>query len=186
MKIDASTLALIEGDKKAFANFFSEFAMVTMEEARLLPRIAPARLIDVHGAWCHDLKRVADHEPQIEDGLDHFKRSAHLAFWIRRFDPVVEAIDLTKNLGDAEGYPLTSDVIEFRKLLYGYVNEYLAFDLAYQFCRYYESNRTDGPVDLTKFKLDREYIVMVCNFLKYKSVSPHSLTVILKSLFHRR
>lgn len=186
MKIDASTLVEIEGDKKAFGNFFSEFAMVTLERARLHPRMAPARLLDIHGAWCHDLKRVGDHEPHIEDGLDHFKRSAHLAFWIRRFDPVVEAIDLEKSLADAEGYGLTNDQKDFRNLLYGYVNEYLAFDLAFQFCRYYESHRTDGPVDLSAFKLDREYIAMVCNFLKYKSVSPHSLTVILKSLFYRR
>lgn len=186
MKINASTLDSIESDKKAFGNFFSEYAMDTMQGARLLPRIAPARLVDVHGAWCHDMGRVGDHEPLMEEGLDHFKRAAHLAFWIRRFDPVVEAIDLTLNLGDAEGYPLSKDEQDFRDLLYGYVNEYLAFDLAFQFCLYFESHRTENSVDLSGFKLDREYIVMVCNFLKYKSVSPHSLTVILKSLFFGR
>ncbi len=186
MKIDGSTLETITGDKKAFGNFFSEYAMVTLDQARLMPRLAATRLADVHGAWCHDMKRVGDHEPHIEEGLDHFKRAAHLAFWLRRFAPVVEAVDLTLNLGDSEGYPVSKDEQEFRDLLYGYVNEYLAFDLAVSFCCYYESHRTENPVDLSGFKLDREYIAMVCNFLKYKSVSPHSLTVILKSLFFSR
>lgn len=186
MKLGASTLEDIEKDQKAFCNFFTEYALTTLERARLHPRLAPARLVDVHGAWCHDMKRVSNHEPHIEDGLDHFKRAAHLAFWVRRFDPVVEAVDLTKNLADAEGYGLTDAERDFRSLLYGYVNEYLAFDIAYQFCRYYESHKTENPADLSKFNLDREYVVMVCNFLKYKSVSPHALTVVLKSLFFGR
>ena len=63
MDIDASTLEEIEGNRKSFGNFFSEYAMSVMEEAQLHPRIARARLLDVHGAWCHDMKRVAEHEP---------------------------------------------------------------------------------------------------------------------------
>jgi hypothetical protein len=132
------------------------------------------------------MKRVGDHEPNLENGLDHFKRAGHLAFWLRRFAPIVEATDPKKNLADAEGYDLTNDEMALRDLLNGYVNEYVAFDISYNLCRYYEGHKLQNPIDLAAFKLDREYIGMVCNFMKYKSASPHAFTVILKSLFYAR
>jgi len=185
MLIESSTLEAIEKDRKSFVDFFSEYALSTMHEARLSPCLSYPRLEDAHGAWVHDLGRVGNHEKHIEEGLDHFKRAGHLAFWLRRFAPVVEARDDQNNLGDAPGYDLTNQEKAFRDILYGYANEYLAFDLAYQFCRFYESQRENGP-NLSAFKIDRDYIITVCNFLKYKSVSPHALTVILKSLFFGR
>ena len=136
-----------------------------------------------HGAWLSDLKRVNDHEPQLGGGLDHFKRRGHFAFWVRRMSPVVEAIDSTKNIADAEGYPLSVDEIAFRDLLFGYSNEYLAFDLGFQFCRYYEIGKTGGSARAQSLVLSEDYIRMACHFLKYKNVSPHSLYLIYKSLF---
>jgi hypothetical protein len=106
-----------------------------------------------------------------------------MAFWLRRVSPVVEAIDLTSNPQDALGYPLSEDELAFRDLLFGYCNEYLAFDLGFQFCRYYEiakkgnSRRADGLI------LSEDYLRTTCHFLKYKNVSPHALFLIYKSLF---
>jgi hypothetical protein len=128
--------------------------------------------------------RVGKNEPQLRlEGLDHFKQCGHLAFWLRRLSPIVEAHDMTLNLGDAEGYALTDDEREFRKLLLGYCNEYLAFDYAYQICKYYELGKEGGSERAASLIPVREYYVTACQFMKYKNVSPHALHLILKSLF---
>ena len=95
--------------------------------------------------------------------------------------PVVEAVDLTRSIADAPGYDLSPDEIAFRDLLFGYSNEYLAFDLGFQFCRYYEME--NGSPRAAALVLDEDYIRTTCHFLKYKTVSPHALYLIYKSIF---
>jgi hypothetical protein len=185
MEIQDGTFEKILDDRNAFCNFFCGYVVEVFGEARLTPQFSLSRIEDIYGAWRNDLSRVGNHEPKIEEGLDHFKRSAHLAFWIRRFSPVIALHDNRLNLGDAEGYGPTAAELKFRDLLYGGSNEYLAFDLALQFCLHYEQHKEDA-VDLSQFRIDQEYVEMMCHFLKFKSVSPHSIYVILKSLFLNR
>lgn len=182
MDIKAGDLESIE-DEATFIRFFGGYAEYVLYQARLLPRLSIPRVIEAHGAWCSDLKRVTDHEPQLGDGLDHFKRCGHLAFWVRRMSPVVEAVDTTKNLADAEGYAISADEQAFRDLLFGYCNEYLAFDLGFQFCRFYELAKKGGSVRAGQLVLSEDYIKTACHFLKYKQVSPHALFLVYKSLF---
>lgn len=178
MKIEAQTLQDIEVWGK-FEPVFTEYVKDVLKEARLFPKFSPQRIRDAHGAWLSDLTRVDKNEPNLGDGLDHFKRCGHLAFWIRRMSPLVDVVDLTANIADAPGYDLTNQEIEFRGLLYAYGNEYLAFDFGYQFCRFYELRR--GLAD--KLVLGPDYLITICHFLKYKTVSPHALYLIYKSLF---
>jgi len=96
--------------------------------------------------------------------------------------PIVEAHDNLKNLGDAEGYPLSDDEIAFRRLLLGYCNEYLAFDYGFQICKYYEL--ATGSTRAESVAPSRQYYQATCQFLKYKNVSPHAMHLIYKSLFH--
>lgn len=140
-------------------------------------------MIEAHGAWVNDLTRVGSYEPQLKDGLDHFKQCGHLAFWLRRLGPIIDADDTTLNLGDAEGYPLSDDEKAFRKLLLGYRNEYLAFDYAFQICLYYEIGQEGGSARASNLHLSREYYQTICQFMKFKNVSPHAMHLILKSLF---
>jgi len=97
--------------------------------------------------------------------------------------PIVEAIDTTKNLGDSAGYPLSPDEIAFRELLLGYCNEYIAFDYAFQICKYYELGKVPPSSRAAAVALSREYYQTMCHFLKYKNVSPHALHLIFKSIF---
>ncbi|HEY7245363.1 MAG TPA: hypothetical protein VH678_15950 [Xanthobacteraceae bacterium] len=182
MDILAGDLKAIE-DETRFVSFFGEFAKGVLQEARLFPKLSQPRVIEAHGAWCSDLKRVGDHEPQLGEGLDHFKRCGHLAFWVRRMSPVVEAVDLTQNIADAEGMALSDDEKAFRELLFGYCNEYLAFDLGFQFCRFYEVAKKGGSPRAESLILSDDYLKTTCHFLKYKNVSPHALFLIYKSLF---
>lgn len=182
MDIKAGDLETIE-DEARFVHFFADYAKNVLQQARLFPQLSQPRVVEAHGAWLSDLKRVNDHEPQLGGGLDHFKRCGHLAFWLRRMSPVVEAVDTTTNYQDAPGPDLSGDENAFRDLLFGYCNEYLAFDLGFQFCRYYEINKAGGSTRANCLILDEDYLRTTCHFLKYKNVSPHALFLIYKSLF---
>lgn len=182
MKITKDTLPSLH-DVNAFLTLYPEFCCTVLDAARLAPHFAPLRLVEAHGAWVNDMNRVEEREEQLQDGLDHFKQCGHLAFWLRRMSPVVEAIDTTQNLADAEGLPVTSNEEAFRNLLFGYLNEYLAFDFCYQICRFYESGLSGGQERVNSRVLSADYYRTMCHFLKYKTVSPHSLFLIYKSIF---
>ena len=151
-----------------FIDVFVEFTQHILGEARLYPKLSRLRVIEAHGAWKNDLSRVGGNEPNLDDGLDHFKQCGHVAFWLRRMSPVIEVIDLTQNIGDAEGLPITDDEQAFRDLLFGYCNEYVAFDFGYQICRYYEIAKQGGSVRAKDIAPSEEYYKTMCHFLKYK------------------
>ena len=143
MRIGRSTLSELQ-DPNKFIEIFTEFAAHVLGKARLFPLLSKPRLIEACGAWRNDLDRVASNEPNLGDGLDHLKHAGHLSFWLRRTSPLVEAIDTTKDISDAEGYPLSDIENQFRAILLPYANEYLAFDFGYQIARYYEVAKEGG------------------------------------------
>jgi hypothetical protein len=104
---------------------------------------------------------------------------------LRRTAPLIEAFDLAENLADPEagGMPITDFEKSFRDLLCNYGNEYLAFDLGFQFCKFYEIHKQGGSARAENLKLTRDYYASTCHFLKYKTVSPHAMYLIYKALF---
>lgn len=181
MQIIASDLVRIQDDADYYCDFFKRYSVDLLWEARLQPVLSKPRLIEAHGAWVDDMKRLQDREPRLKDGLDHFKRSGNLGFWLRRMGPIVETADLSGAIHEVEQHPLPQDAKDLRELLFGYANEYVAFDIGFQFCKFYEA---DSP-RAESLQLDQGYIKMVCHFMKYKNLSPHALTVIYRSLFMR-
>ena len=106
---------------------------------------------------------------------DHFKRAAHLAYWLRRCSPVIEVNEeLTHDF---------KNVDKLREFYFRYGNEFVAFDVGYQLCLYFEANKEGAKHSLTDYKLTSEYIHIVAHFLKTKNVSPHALFLIYTSLF---
>jgi len=134
------------------------------------------RLWDAHGLWLEDLDRLKTYE--LAGGTpDHYKQSGHLIYWLRRSSPVIAMTDI------AGKKKISSDVADFRTLLFRYGNEYLAFDLGFRLCRFFESQKEGLDEDV--FRLKRDYLKAMAQFLKTKNVSPHALYIILKSLFLR-
>lgn len=183
MDVGTETLSSLQG-RDAFVDAYSRYVTDVLHDgARLYPQFPIQRLHDAHFAWCDDLKRVGENEPLLEKGLDHFKQCGHLAFWLRRSSPLIDVIDETKNFADAEGYPLTDFERQFRELLFAYGNEYLAFDFGYQICRYHERAKPGGSQRAENLTPSVEFYTTTCHFLKWKTVSPHAVFLIYKSLF---
>lgn len=177
MQINDKTLPSMK-DFPAFKDVFENHALTEVRKALLSPQIALHRLHDAHFAWQDDVKRLSDMERNLKDGADHFKQCAALAYWLRRMSPVVDYIDWFNPDGD----DLHPHEVDLRDLIARYGTEYIAFDLGFQICAYYETERVDSPRQFYP-NLTGEYLVDVCHMMKFKHVSPHSLYLVYKSIF---
>jgi len=182
MDVEDSDLEALEWHPSVFHTYFQNYAKEVFFLAKLFPVVSEQRTNDAHAAWCMDIDRVGVNE-RLQDGLDHFKRCGHLAYWLRRSSPVVDAEDIAGMLTYAGGSTVTPEEQGFRDLLFEYGNEYLAFDFALQFSLFYE--RDGASPRAHGLNITQDYIRTVCHFLKFKNVSPHALFLIYKSLLHR-
>jgi hypothetical protein len=180
MLIQPNILPSIRTDLGNFESVFADYAKETAVGALLIPILSAPRISDAHHAWIDDLKRIEEREVNLGDGLDHFKQCGHLAYWLRRFAPVVDYQDIAKQY---TGEDLYANERELRKLLEEYGTEYIAFDLGFQICEYYERERVDRKASVRDIPVDMEYLTTVCHMLKFKHVSPHAIFLIYKSLF---
>lgn len=169
--------------------FYKHVDRVCQTKARLVPRLMRDRMYTAWEAWNSDLKRVEDHEPNITQA-DHFKHCGHLIFWLRRQQPIVELYE-ARVAQDAPGYDLIQSEQEVRNFLTCYANEFFAWDVGYIICNYYVSDICAKSAGLSLspapvISVSNEFVTNICNMMKFKSVSPHSLYLILAALFEGR
>jgi len=181
VEVTQTTLEKLSSSFETFKEEFVTFTSNVCWEARLQPKIVDFRLRDAYQLWQKDLDRVKKAD-ELHDGLDHFKQCGHLGYWLRRSSPIVEFIDYSSAYTESAG-SMGDDANSFRDLLYQYGTEYLAFDWAYEICLFHERTRSDKSSRADTLQLSRDYIRTVCHFMKCKHVSPHALSLILKSLF---
>ena len=143
-------------------------------QACLYPVISNSALNDVHACYMDDIKRLGS---KMATDPDHFKRAGIMAYWLRRHNPVLKfqedgppPIKPSKN----------QDLDNVTDIMIEYGHVYLAFATGYTICRFFESWRSTIP------ELDKDYIDGICYLMKYKSISPHALGFIYRSLFFGR
>jgi hypothetical protein len=184
-KIDENTLARILTEFEQFKAFITEYIDdFALRGARLFPKYSVSRLKDAHHFWTQDIQRISKFSLNGKTP-DHFKQAAHLTYWLRRSGPVIDYLDAI-NPQDGVAEPPTAQENAVRDLLFNYSSEYLAFDLGYQVCRFYELGRLPVGAHPPAFDIDMDYILTMCCFLKEKNVSPHALYLTFKSLFYKR
>lgn len=124
---------------------------------------------DVYECYMEDTKRL---DGKMSTTPDHFKRAGVLAYWLRRHNPVLSWRET--------GAMPHDEHISVRNFLMRYGHGYLAFAYGYKISLLYVRKDTGGQ---TMPELTSNYIESICNLMKYKSVSPHSLGFIYRSLF---
>ena len=172
---DAEIFKRLEGEDAFFQFIEEQYAYTAKREAGLGPMICKPRLQDAFHSWQGDILRV---RKEIKSTPDHFKQCGILVYWLRRCIPV-EGFNLTD-----EYYPVEykREVRETRRAFYAhYSNEYLAFSLGFRICQFFETKKSEHPKQ--EIKPSKDYVNMMCSFLKRKHVSPHSLILIYRSLF---
>ena len=152
-----------------------------------------SRLQHAHRFFLEDYGRVLRHRmPDGTRDLDAFKLGAYVGFWLRRFIPInsLRFIGNPKTIesfrsGDIDH--ITSEQEFFA--LYG--NEIAAFRIAYEIVHYCEVSLAAENTKQTVLALLESQVLQpsektvreVAVTLKHKNNSPHSLYIVLLSLF---
>lgn len=101
---------------------------------------------------------------------------------ITSLDELGEAEQIAKEFAESHD---GIDIISYRNhrnRLKSYANEYIAFDFCYRLAKAYEGQKQQENGVKKEFRdLSEPFIDDFCYFLKYKSVSPHSLAFILRT-----
>ena len=165
----------LAGTREIFAKKIRQHYIALYFGGGYEPTLDPGRMEDAWVAFQRDKKHAPNSMPDNSYSPDHFKLSGILVYWLRRFAPVYDVRDLSA-VRDAP--PVLSE------LLKKYPSELPAFDLGMSICSYFENPgklRPDTAPDITKN--DYDYYKTICYVMKFKSLSPHSMGMIYRSLF---
>ena len=172
-------------EPKAFIEFVEKRYRNSCEAAGFEPTFS-ARIVDIYECWQEDIKRLSENSMHNDSGKpDHFKHAGILAYWLRRLPPICSLIETTPRYRNLIESIQTESGQNFQQLscedfgaylLCEYTDVYLAFDFGLRICERF--NYLGETKNFTK-----NYLRMMCYFLKYKNVSPHGLIMIYQSLF---
>lgn len=165
-------------DPRFFIDFFEHHARRYAELSGTSASFYKGRILEAYEHAMRDLERLAgeiDGNGTVEP--DIFKRCGFICFWLRRLQPFVYALPVRQ-------YPSDSDERTAQSLFCRSPNEVFAFDMMFRVCAAYEG-AVRGDDSIATARLDRYYLNDVCMFLRNKSVSPHSLYLIYRSLFEK-
>lgn len=190
----ADIFSKIESDVDWFYNFVQfQYQCISFGSRPLKPLISKYNVTEAHALYLKDIRRLENMENNGQPA-EEIKRAAFLAYWLRRLSPIHGVLSRSDfNLEEDD------------RFLYLYANEYCALDLAFRIVRYFEVQKISAIIesspkaqliidqeyqlkleklsDLRSYALPKDYIKDFCHLLKEKSLSPHALYIILKSLF---
>jgi hypothetical protein len=132
------------------------------------------RLLEAHQFWAQDMERLRRFELPTSASIDQFKQVGHLVYWLRRSSPIVACECVEPVEGEDEGP---------RAFFLKYDSQYCALVLGFELCAFHCANAVGSDFYASDYQLDRDFAEVMCHFLKVKSVSPHALHLIFKSLF---
>lgn len=162
-------------DEESFSEIVAREIFQTVQYWGHRVDLSSARLYDAYEFWKNDLERVKFHELATSSDLDHFKQAAHLMYWLRRTNPI-------NDLFYAEADP-TDEEQPWHDLVKLYGIQFTSFQIGFDLCRFFESERMGSIFYTNEYELDYDYYATVCHMFKTKNVSPHSVFLIYKSLF---
>ena len=114
---------------------------------------------DVVKCYFDDMDRYTKYSP-----IDHpniYKKMGHLAFWIRKLKPIIKVEPINEELSHR-------------------INEIFALTLAMFYCKFGTENvQKLGKDPIISDKLWHDLLY----FFRYKSVSPHALTMLLNAIY---
>lgn len=144
------------------------------------PYLNDARLFDAWDAYRHDRKHALDSLPKGNKEPDNFKSSGILAYWLRRTAPVY---DLRYPFGAKEPSVSDSTTLMTRELIEAFPSEFAAFNFGMYICSSFQTENKKNPTVPAIEDNNYNYYWDICYLLKRKSLSPHSLGMIYRSLF---
>ena len=124
----------------------------------------------LHDAHQNYLKDIALLGKNLKTLPDYFKHAGCLAYWLHYYQPIREWSG-----GDIV-LSSKSRKQKAREFLLDYGHDYLAFCLGFKICSFFEKYGCD---------IDINYIESICYVIKNKSISPHAMMMVYRSLFYK-
>ena len=175
LTITSAIFEELADSEKEFAKKVRVFYTDFCRGAGYEPAWIDARLDDAWVAFQRDKQDVRKSLPKGSPGGDHFKLCGILVYWLRRYAPVADMRDLSMNIAALPGAD------KLQPLLQKYPSELPAFEMGLTICDFFAENAANGGTDRPGVDLD--YYEAVCYLMKFKSISPHSMGMIYRSLF---
>ncbi len=193
-------------------DLYGRFEKYCQEESAVVLlsiQLSRQRINDAFEAWEEDSKRNAVRNMDGGAIPDHIKDAAILTYWLRRERPVIDVLttktmyaefgvffaenpdgNLVQKMDEAQmkARSLSSGIspilfLAHRKRLQAYANEYLSFDFGFRLAREFELiKRKETNNDAVMKTPTPQFIDDFCYFLKFKSVSPHAVYFVYRSL----
>ena len=122
----------------------------------------------------HAGKEIAHAEKEMKPSSpSHFTHAGFIVYWLSRFNPV--SLDIGK-------YRPSGEERKVRDFLQSYGHVALAFALGFRICHNFERGKGDDtPLPFP----DEDYVNGACYLMKYKSIPPHAIGFIYRSLFFK-
>lgn len=183
-----------------------------LQEIHLSHKLSKQRILDAFQAWREDLNRTDERsfrDSRISPG--HVKAAAFLTYWLRREAPIVDIrssegqyslyaqLCVEHEIDDSAGLeevsreqlqkiPLPNgmsmlDIVDNRNRIFAYGNELLAFTFGFLLAKRYEEQRLSEKGMTAIIPMPSlDYVEDICYLFKFKSVSPHAIDLIFRSL----
>ena len=136
------------------------------QAAELNLSFSDTELGEAHSRYLSDIAHVEAMQPSPS----HFTHAGFIVYWLSRFNPV--SLRIGEYLPDGQE--------EERDFLQSYGHVALAFALGFNICHNFERGKGDNtPLPF----LDKNYVNDACYLMKYKSIPPHAIGFIYRSLF---
>ena len=136
--------------------------------------LSDPELGEAHSRYLSD---IAHAEKEMKPSPSHFTHAGFIVYWLSRFNPVYDW-----GLGDNKKYDPSNREKKARNFLTDYGHVYLAFGLGFRICLGFEIEKGDNtPLPVP----DESYVNGACYLMKYKSIPPHAIGFIYRSLFFK-
>lgn len=153
-----------------------------LRDSGFLFELSGPLLGEAFNSYHRDLTELGEIDPEWR-GLVHSLYSAHLCYWLRQCSPIT-AMHERPHRGDPA----------YREFLKAYGNEFVAFEVGFRICRFFEARRADlyAMLDalarlrggsITEVSVSTTFLRAVCRILKEQSVSAPALVLIYRALF---
>lgn len=150
-------------DKDFTKNFFERhidgFVDNFFQDKDVLIRVDLSIAMDVLEQYFKDMDKLDQYQDISNPNV--FKKMGHLSFWIRKLKPLSIVGKVDPNFSSRN------------------INEAFAIQLAFLYC----DHAPENPKVSKTPSISKEFSQDLFYYLRFKSVSPHSVTMLLNSMF---
>ena len=181
-------------DRDWFLNCVRENYLTASKKHSFIADVHQFRAYEAHDLWIEDLERLLEHGIEDSSDLDIYKHAGFLTYWLRR-RLVINTVEIDNSDSPNPKISIKEHIDNLPSNMKEYLqyhNEMSAFEFGMQICFNYRINNLQengaSKEEIEEFinRVSKNSAVIISDivvFMKQKSVSPHTLYLVFKTLF---